>query len=57
MGPPDRITFGFVNGFGLMLTFDRFPYALTITMTLGCFWCMVGIGPDYVSDSGGDRHD
>ncbi len=47
MGSGDRIKAGLIPGLGLCLTVARFPFALTVNVTLACFWLSIGFGKGY----------
>lgn len=38
---------GLVPGIGLMVTFERFPYAFVVNLTVCCFWVSIGVGQHY----------
>lgn len=48
MGAPDRIWFDVIPAFGLLLSIDRHPYDVTISICIGCFVVNVGLGKSYV---------
>jgi hypothetical protein len=50
MGPGNRFQFGWAATFGVLLSVARFPYALTLTLSLPGVWISIGIGRSYLDD-------
>lgn len=47
MGSGDRVKFVVIPGFGLCATVSRFPFAVTVNLTVACFWVSFGFGKGY----------